>query len=973
MARKRVVRQFAASIAFPALSSNFYVPGTGSAIGAQSFTVEGWFKLADTPEISNAITHNIVRATGAFMISQYAGTLYVHRDDGAIILSDLTFWLRGNTGRWLHYALSCDATTSLWSLYIDGVLVASATRTGGWNIANSGNTFEYGVGTYNGVIGSHARPRIYIGKALSATEVAARYYDDSPAFDSFLTLDLPLTDIGLTTLANAVAGKPTGTLSSASLWSSDVPMVPRRYRQNRYTYSNTLSNAAHSLFGLSTPTNNGDTPPNGATAAWRLPETATTGVHLIRETLGASVLIPAGVLTRAFAILKAGVGTDWVAVSGLGGGGSPVYFRLSTGTFGTINGNALAYGAIPLGNGWYYIYCEYLSDGANLHTSIYMASADATNSYTGTVGNYMLCAGYGVQTADAAIDTTLVETGASPVLYGPSAEPAKQNLVVAANDVANAVWSNGTGITATAQSADVSNPLGGATDVNKVVYDGSGVADASRLFQAVTLPGGGSTITAWLRVASGTATVRLGTNAEFGTVCALDTTWRRFTFSPTVNGSSVRIYGASGSNATFTVYAWCPSATLTANDTGQDIMTSTTAINTGTPRVMANDAENLVPNTDMTSAGYIPSAGGSCNPIDSEGWYEVVDASAGAIQAWQTPTCSLVAGRTYTVSVKIKKTSGGSVIAISHPYTSVGYSGRINPDTGAVNDVGGASAAKLAHGAIDRGDHWLWFSTFVCEVASGRIVFYPAIAAPGAALTGGPDTATQTGSNRFKHPQIAKGNGVSTFVATTGTAIEGATSPRPRVARQNLVTYSGDLSNAAWIRTGAPVPSTTEIAPDGSATASLFSDDTSAGFHRTYQTVPGQQVGQTMCQSVYVKAGTLANVGLSNNGTANSARFDLSTGTVTGMTGTGTTSGIRAIGGGWYRIWMAAPSTAATDFFTLNVGSSDSSIYAGYTGTGTGTVYLWHPQATNGLGEAEYVATTTVAINDGAAPKVLAI
>jgi hypothetical protein len=115
-------------------------------------------------------------------------------------------------------------------------------------------------------------------------------------------------------------------------------------------------------------------------------------------------------------------------------------------------------------------------------------------------------------------------------------------------------------------------------------------------------------------------------------------------------------------------------------------------------------------------------------------------------------------------------------------------------------------------------------------------------------------------------------------------------------ARYNQVTYSEDLSNAAWTKTGGSITSNATTAPDGTTTADLM---TGNGTSFVAVKVGCSILGNAIC-SLYVKAGTETKCEIWSEGSASQARFDLSAVTATN-TG-GTNASIEDVGDGWFRI-----------------------------------------------------------------------
>ena len=182
------------------------------------------------------------------------------------------------------------------------------------------------------------------------------------------------------------------------------------------------------------------------------------------------------------------------------------------------------------------------------------------------------------------------------------------------------------------------------------------------------------------------------------------------------------------------------------------------------------------------------------------------------------------------------------------------------------------------------------------------------------------------------------GNGKDALQATAGN--------RPTYrARYNLLTFSEQFDNAAWVATAATITANQTTAPDGSSTADLLKEDSNTAVHFVTQTVT--TAIKPIVFSVYAKqASGTRYLQLRPGGVGTGAafaNFDLTNGIVVvgGSGGTALTSAtITSAGNGWYRCVLSANYAAApTDFrCVLSNTTTENPTYSGDNASG---VYLW--------------------------------
>jgi len=167
-----------------------------------------------------------------------------------------------------------------------------------------------------------------------------------------------------------------------------------------------------------------------------------------------------------------------------------------------------------------------------------------------------------------------------------------------------------------------------------------------------------------------------------------------------------------------------------------------------------------------------------------------------------------------------------------------------------------------------------------------------------------------------------------------------------RIASQSRSNYLGrtnDLTNAYWTKAGTTITADGATNPDGEATADLVVEDTTNAVHlvRKNGMVPPGGAGAKHLISVRVKPAGRTKFSLSAAWTGTAAvDFDVSamTGTKRGS-GSVLSWGLRALAGGWFRLWIVCRPTDATagsvSFNLLQALGSNT-----YVGDGTSGAYM---------------------------------
>lgn len=157
-------------------------------------------------------------------------------------------------------------------------------------------------------------------------------------------------------------------------------------------------------------------------------------------------------------------------------------------------------------------------------------------------------------------------------------------------------------------------------------------------------------------------------------------------------------------------------------------------------------------------------------------------------------------------------------------------------------------------------------------------------------------------------------------------------------SRYNLLTYTEQFDNAAWVKSDLTVTPNAATAPNGTMTADkAIANATTAG-HDAYSAQTQGTGLHTM--SIYAKAGEYSFMSVREaNTTGTGALFNLAAGTIV-FTSAGATSTIESVGNGWYR--CSVTMTWGTNYrFGYSPLPTDAGIYPTYLGDGTSGIFIW--------------------------------
>ena len=176
--------------------------------------------------------------------------------------------------------------------------------------------------------------------------------------------------------------------------------------------------------------------------------------------------------------------------------------------------------------------------------------------------------------------------------------------------------------------------------------------------------------------------------------------------------------------------------------------------------------------------------------------------------------------------------------------------------------------------------------------------------------------------------------------------------------RTNLLTYSENFDNAAWLKINSTITANAITAPDGTVTADKLVENTSNAAHYIYE-VFNPSSGIDYTYSFYAKSGEKTSVfaQVIFGGVNSLFTVNLSDGTKSIITtNTGTLFDAVSVGNGWYRCSIKV-TTTSTSIGNVVIATANGTVVT-YTGDGTSGLYIWGAQLEVGSFATSYIPSS---------------
>jgi len=183
--------------------------------------------------------------------------------------------------------------------------------------------------------------------------------------------------------------------------------------------------------------------------------------------------------------------------------------------------------------------------------------------------------------------------------------------------------------------------------------------------------------------------------------------------------------------------------------------------------------------------------------------------------------------------------------------------------------------------------------------------------------------------------------------------------------RTNLVTFSEQFDNAAWVKTNTTITANAQLAPDGTTTADKLIATVTNALHICESSTVSFTSGTVYTFYFYAKRGESNFVQFTGSSAllGTKANFNLLNGTL-GTVDSGITATITPTGNEWYRcsVTFTAGATGSYRAIICAITTASSVRFQAFAGNGTDGVFIWGAQLEAGAYPTTYIRTTTAPV-----------
>lgn len=296
---------------------------------------------------------------------------------------------------------------------------------------------------------------------------------------------------------------------------------------------------------------------------------------------------------------------------------------------------------------------------------------------------------------------------------------------------------------------------------------------------------------------------------------------------------------------------------------------------------------------------------------------------------------AVIGGQTYTFSIWLKKASGA-------PLTRI----RIEEDAAPYNST---------YLDVTPTDVWTRYSvtrTLGASISALNIGIFPdrnsgdSVYAWGAQLNVGSTAKPYfPTTDRLNVPRLTYENGCPSLLLEKQSS--------------NIITYSEDLTDSAWIKSNATISANATISPDGTQNADKLIINNGATGGYTYRVNSTSATPYT--GSFYIKAGGVNYTTFYTNmsGSYEQALINLTNGAITNSTFANTPK-TTSVGNGWYRVEYT--TNAGSGAVTIYIDGGATSGGGSFIGNGVDGIYIWGAQVEASAYPTSYIPTTSTSV-----------